>query len=243
VAQTVPNLKSYDPAFAYELAVIVREGIQRMYEKQENIFYYLTIYNETYPMAAMPTGPDIHTGILRGMYCHRRAEIRHDGKRKAHLLGSGPILLQALQAQKLLADAGVAADVWSVTSYNELFRQAQETERWNRLHPAAPPRTPYVARLLEGEEGVFVAASDFIKALPNSIAPWLPGAYYVLGTDGYGLSESRPDLRDYFEVSAEHIAVTALYGLVQQGALDLSVLEEAMTRYGIDPEKPSAAQK
>ncbi len=243
VAQTVPNLKSYDPAFAYELAVIVREGIQRMYEKQENIFYYLTIYNETYPMAAMPGEPGIPEGILQGMYCYRRSQMPTVDRRKAHLLGSGPILLQALAAQELLAEMGVAADVWSVTSYNELFREAQEVERWNRLHPSAPRRTPYVARLLDGEEGVFVAASDYMKALPNSIAPWLPGPYHVLGTDGFGLSESRPALRDYFEVSAEHIAVTALYGLVQQGALELSVLEEAIARYGIDPEKPSPADR
>ena len=243
VAQTVPNLKSYDPAFAYELAVIVREGIHRMYEKQENFFYYLTIYNETYPMAAMPAQTGIAEGILQGMYCYRRSSLPVADKRKVHLLGSGPILLQALAAQELLAAVGVAADVWSVTSYNELFREAQEVARWNRLHPTAPPRTPYLARLLAGEEGVFVAASDYMKALPNSIAPWLPGPYYVLGTDGFGLSESRPALRDYFEVSAEHIAATALYGLAQQGSLDVSVVEEAITRYGIHPEKPSPADR
>lgn len=239
VAQTVPNLKSYDPAFAYELAVIVREGIHRMYEKQENLFYYLTIYNETYPMAAMPDASGIEEGILQGMYCYRRSELAGAERPKAHLLGSGPILLEALAAQELLAEAGVAADVWSVTSYNELFRVAQAAERWNRLHPAAAPRTPYVARLLAGEQGVFVAASDYMRALPNSIAPWLPGPLQVLGTDGYGLSESRPALRGYFEVSAEHIAAAALYGLAREGALDVGVVEEAIARFGIDPEKPS----
>lgn len=239
VAQTVPNLKSYDPAFAYELAVIVREGIRRMYQEQENLFYYLTIYNETYPMAAMPDAAGIEEGILQGMYCYRRAENTGAERPKAHLLGSGPILREALRAQELLAEAGVAADVWSVTSYNELFREAQAAERWNRLHPSSPPRIPYVARLLAGEEGVFVAASDYMKALPNSIAPWLPGPLQVLGTDGYGLSESRPALRELFEVSAEHIAAAALYGLARQGALDTGAVEAAIARYAIDPEKPS----
>ncbi|MFZ1754403.1 MAG: pyruvate dehydrogenase (acetyl-transferring), homodimeric type [Caldilineaceae bacterium] len=243
VAQTVPNLKSYDPAFAYELAVIVRDGIRRMYEEQEHIFYYLTVYNETYPMAAMPDTPDIEEGILQGMYCYRRAKITAKSQHKAHIFGSGPILLESLRAQELLAELDVAADVWSVTSYNELFREAEEAERWNRLHPAAPRRIPYVAGLLAGEDGVFVAASDYIKALANRIARWVPGPYQVLGTDGFGLSESRPALRDYFEVSAEHIAVTALYELVEQGSLATSVLEDAIARYGIDPDKPSAAQK
>ena len=255
VAQTVPNLKSYDPAFAYELAVIVREGIRRMYEEQESIFYYLTVYNETYPMAAMPQPkegePGIAEGILQGMYCYRRSAIPAEGKRtcaelverKVHLLGSGPILQEALRAQELLAQAGVAADVWSVTSYTELFREAEEAERWNRLHPTAEARTPYVAALLAGEEGVFVAASDYMKALPNSIAPWIPGPFHVLGTDGFGLSESRPALREHFEISAEHIAVAALHTLARQGALEVSIVEEAIARFGIDPEKPSAAQK
>ena len=247
VAQTVPNLKSYDPAFAYELAVIVREGIRRMYEEQEHIFYYLTVYNETYPMAAMPQPkegePGIEEGILQGMYCYRRAEIATSNGRKAHLFGSGPILLEALSAQELLAELGIAADVWSVTSYNELYREAEEAERWNRLHPSAPRRTPYVAQLLADETGVFVAASDFMKALANCIARWVPGPYQVLGTDGFGLSESRPALRDHFEISAEHIAVTALYELVEQGSLNVSVLEAAIARYSIDPDKPSAAQR
>ena len=243
VAQTVPNLKSYDPAFAYELAVIVREGIRRMYEAQENLFYYLTVYNETYPMAAMPDEAGVEEGILQGMYCYRRAPLAAREKPKAHLFGSGPILLEALRAQELLAELGVAADVWSVTSYNELYREAEEAERWNRLHPSAPRRTPYVARLLGQETGVFIAASDYMKALANRIARWVPGPYHILGTDGFGLSESRPALRDYFEISAEHIAIAALHGLVEQGTLDVSVLEAAIARYGIDPDKPSAAQK
>ncbi len=247
VAQTVPNLKSYDPAFAYELAIIVREGIRRMYQEQENLFYYLTVYNETYPMAAMPKPeegePGIAEGILQGMYCYRRSSIPAEGRRKAHLLGSGPILQEALRAQELLAATGVAADVWSVTSYTELFREAEETERWNRLHPTAQTRMPYLSALLADETGIFVAASDYMKALPNSIAPWVPGPFHVLGTDGFGLSESRPALREHFEVNAEHIAIAALHSLARQGAVDMAVVEQAIVRFGIDPEKPSAAQK
>nr|WP_256872900.1 pyruvate dehydrogenase (acetyl-transferring), homodimeric type [Candidatus Entotheonella palauensis] len=242
VANTVPNLKSYDPAFAYELAIIVREGIRRMYQEQEHIFYYLTIYNENYPMPATEAPEAIEAGVLSGLYCYRRSELEQ-AEAKVHLFGSGSILQQALQAQADLAEYDIAADVWSATSYNELYRDAMACERWNRLHPAAEPRVPYVQRCLDGEEGVFVAVSDYMKALPNLIAPWMPGRYIALGTDGYGLSEARPELRAYFEIDSAHITVAALYGLAQDGQVKYERVEEAIARLGIDANKVEPARQ
>ena len=216
LASTVPNLISYDPAFAYELAVVVRDGIRRMYRQGENIFYYLTVYNETYPMPAMPDG--VEERILRGLYCFRRA-TRHDNKAHAHLLGSGALMGETLRAQALLQTAGISADVWSVTSYNELQRDALRTEQYNRDHPDAAPQRPYLCHALAEESGVFIAASDYMKALPQTIASWMPCPYRVLGTDGYGLSESRAALRAHFQVDARHIALAAIHLLAQQQLL------------------------
>jgi pyruvate dehydrogenase E1 component len=240
VANTVPNMLSYDPAFAYELAVIIREGIRRMYEQQENVFYYITIHNENYAMPAMPDG--VSDGIIRGMYCCQRSARKIDAGRKAHLFGSGAIITQVLRAREILESRGVAADVWSVTSYNELSREGLEVEREHMLAPGAARTEPYVHQLLAGEQGVFVAASDYMKALPLSIASWVPGPYVVLGTDGYGLSESRPDLRAYFEVSAEFIAYAALAALAEQGHLDAAELDRAAGELGIDRSKPNPAR-
>ncbi|MDP2322465.1 MAG: pyruvate dehydrogenase (acetyl-transferring), homodimeric type, partial [Gammaproteobacteria bacterium] len=243
IASTVPNLLSYDPAFACELAVIVREGIRRMYEEQENIFYYITIHNENYVMPAIGDAPA--DGIVRGMYRFSAAPPSAKAERKAHLFGSGAIMTEVLRAQALLEDFGVSADVWSVTSYNELCREALRVERSNLLaggtERASTAARPWVQELLAGESGVFVAASDYMKALPLSISRWVPGPYVVLGTDGYGLSESRPDLRTWFEVSAEYIAWAALAALGEKGLVSAPELGKAAVSLGITPEKANPA--
>jgi pyruvate dehydrogenase E1 component len=239
IASTVPNLLSYDPAFASELAVIIREGIHRMYELQENIFYYITIHNENYAMPPMVDGAA--EGIIRGMYCFRRSRPVADRQRKAHLFGSGAIMTEVLRAQALLETLGVSADVWSVTSYNQLCREGLRVERLNHLAPGGEPAKPWVAELLAGQEGVFVAASDYMKSLPLSIDRWVPGPYVVLGTDGYGLSESRAALRDWFEVSAEYIAWAALAALYDTGAVSSTELSTAANTLGIDQHKPDPA--
>ncbi|MEO8225194.1 MAG: pyruvate dehydrogenase (acetyl-transferring), homodimeric type, partial [Gammaproteobacteria bacterium] len=236
VAGTVPNLLSYDPAFAYELAVIVREGIRRMYELQENVFYYLTIHNENYAMPPMGTAPA--DGIVRGMYRYAVGAPGTAPERKAHLFGSGAIMGEVLRAQGLLQELGISADVWSVTSYNELCREGLRVERENLLAAGTPDVRPYVEQLLAGESGVFVAASDYMKALPLGISRWVPGTFVVLGTDGYGLSESRQDLRRWFEVSAEYVAWAAVAALHEQGAVGATELAAVATRLHIDPQKP-----
>jgi pyruvate dehydrogenase E1 component len=239
VANTIPNMRSYDPAFAYELAVIVRDGIERMYGLQEETFYYITIHNQNYPMPPMAAGENTADGIVRGMYCFQRSQQAADKGLKAHLFGSGAIMSEVLGAARLLEDGGVAADIWSVTSYNELSREALRVERQNRLSGAT--QVPYVRRLLDGEEGVFVAASDYMKVLPLSIAQWVPGPYTVLGTDGLGLSESREDLRRHFEVNCAHIAYAAIALLAVQGRLNTQQARDLASRWGIDPCKPDPA--
>ena len=239
VANTIPNMRSYDPAFAYELAVIITDGIERMYNRQEEIFYYLTIYNENYPMPAIPD--DVEDGIIRGLYRFRKSASKPKKGRKAHLLGSGAIMTQVLAARELLEELGVSVDVWSATSYNELAREALSVARANRLRKTDTPAVSYVEDLLKDESGVFVAASDFMKALPLSIAKWVPGRYSVLGTDGFGLSESRPDLRDHFEVSADHIAYAAMAALADDGKVTAKELGKAAKKLGIDPGKLNPA--
>ncbi len=237
-AATVPNVVSYDPAFAYEIALIVQDGIRRMYENGDSVFYYLAVYNENYPMEPMPDGAA--EGVLKGMYRFRPAALKQSKARsRVHLLGSGPILRHAMRAQELLAEKyGIAADVWSVTSYTELRRDALECERWNRLHPSQPPRTSYLQRLLAKESGVFVAASDNLKALPDSISRWVPGGLTPLGTDGFGRSENRASLRRFFDVDAESIAVAALDQLFRRGELSSQDVERAIKDLGINPNKP-----
>ncbi len=235
-----PTIHSYDPAFAFELAVIVREGIRRMYEKQENLIYYLTVMNEFYSMPPMPG--EVSEGILRGIYRYARSELQ-GAKGKAHLLGSGSILNEAIAAREILESRyGVAADVWSVTSYKELFRDAAATERWNLLNPGQEARRPYLAEILAGEEGVFVAASDYAKALPAMLARWLPGPVTCLGTDGFGRSDSRRALRDYFEVDARYIALAALCELARAGRIPRTVPQQAIKDLEIDPSKPDPAE-
>jgi pyruvate dehydrogenase E1 component len=241
----VPNLKSYDPAFAFEIAVIVEDGIRRMYGEGESVFYDLTVMNEQYGMLPMPEGA--RDGILRGLYKLRPAEAGGAGDQagprlRAQLLGSGAILLEVLKAQEMLRERwGVAADVWSVTSYQELYRNGHAAERWNRLHPAEAPKVPYVTECLGDSEGVIVAASDYVKVLPDAIDRWLPRRLTSLGTDGFGRSEDRASLRAFFEVDARHIALATLSALVRDGDLEPSAIEQAIKDLDIDPEKPNPA--
>jgi len=230
-----PNIKAYDPAFAYEIAVIIQDGIRRMYEKQEDWLYYLTVENEPYPMPAMPK--NAREGILRGIY-KLQSSRKQKPRARAQLLGSGAIMNEALQARDILEkEYNVAADVWSVTSYKELHREALDIERWNRLHPD-DQKVPYVTQALETKEStVYVAASDYLKALPESIASWIPGRLVSLGTDGFGRSESRRALRDFFEVDAKHIVLAALHGLAKEGELETDVVKQAIQDLGIDTEK------
>ena len=233
-ALSIPNLKAYDPAYAYELAVIVRDGIERMYAKQENLFYYLTVMNENYPMPAMPKGAQ--EGILRGIYRLTRARAAK-GKPRAHLLGSGTILNEARAAQGLLRGYGVAADVWSVTSYKELYNDINAVERWNALHPGER-RESYLQQVFAGEQGVCVAVSDYLKVLPRALATHLPGPLVALGTDGFGRSETRAALRDFFQVDARHITVTALGALAEAGEVAPELVQRAISDLEVDPEAP-----
>jgi pyruvate dehydrogenase E1 component len=236
LASTVPNLFAYDPAFAYELAVIIQDGIRRMFHDQEDIFYYITLGNEKYPMPAMPAG--IEEGILGGMYRLRPPATPSKGT-KIHLLGSGSILREALRAQELLSERfGVHADVWSVTSYKALRREALEVERWNRLHPSAAARRSYLQQLLEQEEGIFIAATDYMKLVPEMIARWIPGTLISLGTDGFGRSENRSALRRFFEVDAESIVVAALAELARRGEIKPGRVQKAIQEFEIDADRP-----
>lgn len=237
LAYPVPNLLAYDPAFAYELAVIIRDGIRRMYEAQENVFYYLTVTNQNYAMPPMPERDDVTAGILKGMYKFRPADNPHATLR-AQLFGSGAIMNEVLQAQRLLAERfEVAADVWSVTSYKALRHDGLDTERWNMLHPTEPARLPFVSQCLAGAPGVFVAASDFTKTLPDSIARWFPKPPVSLGTDGFGRSDGRRALRNFFEVDARHITFATLSALVREQQLSPTVLPQVMRELEINPEK------
>jgi pyruvate dehydrogenase E1 component len=236
---SVPNCVSYDPAFAYELAVIIQDGIRRMYKNQESIFYYLTVMNEQYEMPHMPDGS--RDGILKGLYRFKPA-ANGDATLKAQLLGSGAILNEVIAAQKLLEKYGVAGDVWSVTSYQELYRDAHAVDRWNMLHPLEKPRVPFVTTSLKDTSGVIVAASDYLKVLPGSLDRWMPRRVRSLGTDGFGRSEDRAGLRQFFEVDARFVAVATLAELAQAGQIDRGVVGQAIKDLDIDPEKPNPAK-
>ena len=235
LAYPVPNLVTYDPAFAYELAVIIRDGIKRMYEDQEKIFYYITLMNENYAMPEMPKG--VEKGILKGMYKIHTSD-KKNLKLKANLFGSGTILNEVIKAAKILEDDyRVACDVWSVTSYKELRRDALEAERFNLLNPTGKPKLSYIEKMLNKEDGVFVASSDYVKALPDSVAKWFPCRLYSLGTDGFGRSESREALRDFFEVDAKHIVFATLTALFKEGKIQDKNLDKAAKELGINPNK------
>ncbi len=236
LSYTVPTVKAYDPAFAYELAVIIRDGIYRMYEKQENLFYYITVGNENYVQPPMPDNAE--EGILNGMYKYKASKKK--SKAKAHLLGSGSIMNETLKAQEILEGKyNVSADVWSVTSYKCLHLNAQDTDRWNMLHPEETPKLPYVGEITKDEKGVFVSASDYVQIMGDSISKWLPGPLHTLGTYGFGRSEGRKALRDFFEVDAKHIVYATLYSLVKEGTLKGDVLKKAIKDLGINPDKPN----
>jgi len=229
-------VQSYDPAFAFELAIIIQDGMRRMYTEDENVIYYITLYNEDYQMPPMPEGEHVKEGILRGMYLYRPAEKKL--KHHVQLFGSGVILNQVLAAQeRLAAEFGVSADVWSVTSYQQLRNDALKCERHNRLHPEEEPRVPYLAQLLKGVEGPFIAASDYMKALPDLVSRWIPGRLIPLGTEGYGMSDTREALRRHFEIDAECVTLGALDALRQEGKLSGSELSAAIGKLGIDTEK------
>ncbi|MCC6550549.1 MAG: pyruvate dehydrogenase (acetyl-transferring), homodimeric type [Ignavibacteriaceae bacterium] len=235
LAYPVPNLVTYDPAFAYELAVIIRDGIRRMYEEQENIFYYVTVMNENYHQPKMPEG--VKEGILKGMYRFKSSTMK-DKKLKANLFGSGTILNEVIKAAEILEkDYNVASDIYSVTSYKELRRDALECERWNLLHPSDKPKVPYISSLFTKDDGVFVASSDYMKALPDSVSKWLPKEMVSLGTDGFGRSEGRKELRDFFEVDHRYVALGALYALAKEGRYKMADVKKAMKNLDINPEK------
>ncbi|HEY4045401.1 MAG TPA: pyruvate dehydrogenase (acetyl-transferring), homodimeric type [Acidobacteriaceae bacterium] len=235
---TVPTCLSYDPAFVYELAVILQDGIRRMYEAGENVFYYITMYNEDYAMPAMPEGS--REGILRGIYKFQPAP---GGKAIVQLFGSGPILNEVIRAQGILAERyGVQADVWSVTSYIELRREGLAVERWNRLHPSQPEKNPYIVEALKGTEGPIIAASDYMKAVPDMLSPWLRDRLVTLGTDGFGRSDNREHLRSHFEVNAESVVAATLSKLAREGKFDAAVAEKAIGELGLDAEKGDPAR-
>ncbi|MGH2663376.1 MAG: pyruvate dehydrogenase (acetyl-transferring), homodimeric type [Actinomycetota bacterium] len=236
MASTNPSVLAYDPSWAYEIAVIVREGLRRMYEEREDLMYYLAVYNDPYPQPPMPEG--VEEGIIRGLY--RFQESGNGRSHRVQLLASGPMIQIALRAQELLAEFhDVAADVLSATSYQQLRFEALETERWNRLHPEEAKRTPYVTRTLEGSDGPVVAVSDSMKAIPDQVARWIPQHFLPLGTDGFGRSDTRPALRRFFEVDAEHVAVAAMAALAEIGEVKPESVSEAITRYDIDTDRPS----
>ncbi|MDJ0907073.1 MAG: pyruvate dehydrogenase (acetyl-transferring), homodimeric type [Woeseiaceae bacterium] len=233
-ASTVPNCHSYDPTYAYELAVIIQDGLRRMIGEQEDVFYYITCMNENYVHPPMPKG--VEDGILRGMYL---LQVGGQGKIRAQLMGSGTILREVIAAADLLVkDFGIPTDVWSVTSFNELRRDALEVERWNQLHPDAEPRHSYIEQALGDRQGPYIAATDYMKIVPDQIERWVPGRFVSLGTDGYGRSDGRAALRQHFEVDRRYIAVTALKALADDGVLDQKTVVEAIEAYGIDPDRP-----
>ena len=233
-ASTIPNCHAYDPTYAYELAVIVQDGLRRMIGEQENVFYYITCMNENYAHPPMPAG--VEDGILKGMYL---LQVGGQGKVRAQLMGSGTILREVLAAAELLStDFRIPVDVWSVTSFNELRRDALEVERWNQLHPDDEPRKSYLEQCLANRPGPYIAATDYMKIVPDQIQRWVPGRFISLGTDGYGRSDARKALREHFEVDRHHIAVAALKALADDGALDSKTVSQAIGKYGIDPDRP-----
>jgi pyruvate dehydrogenase E1 component len=235
LSSTIPNCISYDPAYAYELAIIVHDGLKRMYERQERLFYYVTCMNENYAQPALPKGAE--ADILRGAHRVRKGG---KGRVRVQLLGSGTILREALEAAKLLQqDFDIPADVWSVTSYSVMRREAMDVDRWNRLHPVAERRRSYVETCFANVEGPVVAASDYMAAVPDQIRQWIPARYVTLGTDGYGRSDGREALRRHFEVDRFHIVVAALGALSDDGQIDRETVAKAIGRFGIDPDKPN----
>jgi pyruvate dehydrogenase E1 component len=238
LSSTVPSCVSYDPSFAYELAVIVQDGLRRMYRENEDVFYYITLLNENYEHPAMPAGAE--EGIRKGMYSLRKAPAKKGKKAsRVQLLGSGSILLEVMAGAELLAaDFGVAADLWSVPSFNELRRDGMAVERWNRLHPGETARKSHVEQCLDGTAGPVVASTDYMRSVADQIRPWVRGRYVTLGADGFGRSDMRETLRGFFEIDRHHVAVAALKALADDGEIPAETVAEAIGKYGIDPEAP-----
>ena len=234
-AQFIPNCVSYDPTFAYELAVIIQDGLRRMFQEQENVFYYVTTLNENYHHPAMPEGA--RDGILKGLYLFRQGE--GEGPR-VQLLGCGAILREVIAAADLLrADSGVTADIWAAPGINGLAREGQDATRWNLLHPDQPSRRSYIETCLDGHPGPVVAATDYLKLYAEQLRPFIPRRYLVLGTDGFGRSDTRVRLRRHFEVDRHYVAVAALKLLAEEGAMPVARVSEAIAKYGIDADKPN----
>ncbi|MBC6904712.1 pyruvate dehydrogenase (acetyl-transferring), homodimeric type [Saccharophagus sp. K07] len=234
LANTIPTCRTYDPAYAYELAVIIQDGLKRMYADKENCFYYITTMNENYVHPDMPEGAE--EGIVRGIY--KLIEGKKKAKKKVQLMGAGTILREVEAAAQLLRDNhGVESDVWSLTSINELTRDGQRADRWNRLHPDQPAKKAYITEQLEGQEGPFIVSTDYMKNFSEQLRPYIPGRYYVLGTDGFGRSDTRAKLRHFFEVSRYFVVITALKALADEGKVPTSEVVDAMKKYGIDPDK------
>jgi pyruvate dehydrogenase E1 component len=245
----IPNCVSYDPTFAYEVAVIVQDGLRRMYAEQEDLFYYLTVMNENYQHPAMPEGDGVAEGVLKGMYLFREGGPARKGRSRAkprprvQLLGSGTILREVIAGADLLAeDFGVDADVWSAPSFTELRREGLDAERWNLLHPTEPPRQSYVTTCLADRQGPVIAATDYMKTFADQIRPFVPGTYRVLGTDGFGRSDYRRKLRRFFEVDRYFVALAALQALAQDGTVPAETVAKAIAKYDLDPEKPNPAR-
>ncbi|MEZ6130244.1 MAG: pyruvate dehydrogenase (acetyl-transferring), homodimeric type [Planctomycetaceae bacterium] len=237
MATTVPTLRAYDPAWGYELAVIVQDGLRRMYGEGEEIFYYLSVYNEAYPQPAMPETSGVTDGVIKGMYKYSSTDSGSGQAHRPQLFGSGPILRSALAAQQILADKyGIGSDVWSVTSYSELRRDAMACQHYNDLHPADSPKKSYLENVLDGVTGPFISTSDNVRLVADQIREWIPGEYIVLGTDGFGRSETRPELRRHFRIDAESTAYAALQGMARMGAFEASKLAGVIGDLGLDPE-------
>ncbi|HEM8516090.1 TPA: pyruvate dehydrogenase (acetyl-transferring), homodimeric type, partial [Burkholderia cepacia] len=237
LSSVIPNCVSYDPTYAYELAVIVRDGLRRMFAEQEDVYYYITLLNENYPHPALPDGAE--AGILKGLYLLREGASRAADAPHVQLMGSGAILREVIAASDLLAqDFGVSSDVWSATSLNELRRDGLAAERWNLLHPDEAPRVPYVQQCLDGRTGPVVVATDYMKIVGDQIRAFVDGRRFVsLGTDGFGRSDTRDALRTFFEVDRHFIVVAALKALADDGAIPRARVGEAIRRYGIDVDK------
>nr|WP_019364004.1 pyruvate dehydrogenase (acetyl-transferring), homodimeric type [Pseudomonas luteola] len=234
LAATIPNCRTYDPTYAYELAVIIREGIRQMTEEQKNVFFYITVMNENYQQPALPAGAE--EGIIKGMYLLE--EETGDFKHRVQLMGSGTILREVREAKALLREMGIGADIWSVTSFNELRRDGLAVDHWNRLHPLEEPRKAYIQQCLEGREGPVIASTDYMKLFADQVRQWVPSKeYQVLGTDGFGRSDSRKKLRHFFEVDRHWVALAALQALADRGAIERQVVADAITKFGIDPLK------
>jgi pyruvate dehydrogenase E1 component len=241
LSSTIPNCISWDPTFAYEVAVIVQDGLRRMMQEQEDVFYYLTLMNENYAHPAMPEGA--REGILKGMYLFRQGKAKGRSAPRVQLLGSGVILREAIAAAEILeSDYGVAADVWSVTSFNELRREGLDVARWNLLHPTEKPRLSYVEQCLKDQAGPVVAVTDYMKIFADQIRQFVPRRYTVLGTDGFGRSDTREKLRRHFEVDRHYVTLAALKSLADEGQLSVEKVAEAIDRFRIDTGRPNPAR-